>query len=162
MLSSCTAGYVDVFENRRIKEIGTYIARAHIGGPWFVNFADAAAKIRPDAPTIYRYGRAIKDEVLAGFGASLAREQALGTGMMPGQFGVLGRLLPALFVLKELLAAKGGDPLFRDSWFPGIQVMMARSREGSDRGFFVAAQAGHNDESHNHNDVGNFDAVCLS
>jgi hypothetical protein len=34
--------------------------------------------------------------------------------------------------------------------------MTARSVEGSADGFFLAAQGGHNEESHNHNDVGNF------
>ena len=37
------------------------------------------------------------------------------------------------------------------SWFPGIQVMTAR-----DKNFFAAAKGGHNNESHNHNDIGNF------
>jgi hypothetical protein len=34
--------------------------------------------------------------------------------------------------------------------------MGARSAEGSSAGFYVAAKGGHNAESHNHNDVGNF------
>jgi hypothetical protein len=34
--------------------------------------------------------------------------------------------------------------------------MAARCRGGSVEGFFVAAKGGHNAESHNHNDVGNF------
>jgi hypothetical protein len=34
--------------------------------------------------------------------------------------------------------------------------MTARCAEGTTKGFFVAAQGGHNAESHNHNDVGNF------
>jgi hypothetical protein len=34
--------------------------------------------------------------------------------------------------------------------------MAARVREGSAEGLYLAAQGGHNAESHNHNDVGNF------
>jgi len=34
--------------------------------------------------------------------------------------------------------------------------MAARLEEGSPRGLYLAAQGGHNAESHNHNDVGNF------
>ena len=41
-------------------------------------------------------------------------------------------------------------------WLPGIQIMAARVREGSADGLYLAAQGGHNAESHNHNDVGNF------
>jgi hypothetical protein len=42
-----------------------------------------------------------------------------------------------------------------DVWFPESEIMMARSNT-SNRGFFIAAKAGHNAESHNHNDIGNF------
>jgi hypothetical protein len=156
LLHSATGGRVDVYAHPRIKAIGTYIARAHIAGPWFVNFADAAARLQPDAPTIFRYGKAIGDQALMAFGAKIARDQRLGEGIFPAQFGVLGRALPGLFGLAELLRATPADACERDVWFPGIQVMTARTSGGSTEGFFLAAQGGHNDESHNHNDVGNF------
>jgi len=41
-------------------------------------------------------------------------------------------------------------------WFPDIQVMGARDREGSGEGLCLSAKGGHNAESHNHNDIGNF------
>jgi hypothetical protein len=41
-------------------------------------------------------------------------------------------------------------------WLPEIEVMVARDRDGSSEGLFLAAKGGHNDESHNHNDIGNF------
>ncbi len=156
ILLSAMQGRMDRFAHPRIREMGRYITRAHIQGPWFVNFADAPARLRSDAPTIYRYGKAIGDASMMAFGAYIAREQHLGEGMLPGQFGVLGRVLPGLFVLDELLQAGAAEPFVRDSWFPGIQVMMARSVAGSAEGLYLAAQGGHNDESHNHNDVGNF------
>jgi hypothetical protein len=34
--------------------------------------------------------------------------------------------------------------------------MIARDQQGSTDGFFVAAKGGNNDESHNHNDIGNY------
>lgn len=156
LLSTATGGTVDFFSHPRIKEIGRYIMRAHIHGPWFVNFADAAAQLQPDAPTIYRYGKAIGDTAMMAFGARFARDQHLEEDVLPGQFGVLGRVLPGLLVLKELSETAPAEPCIRDSWFPGIQVMIARSLAGSPEGLFLAAQGGHNDESHNHNDVGNF------
>jgi hypothetical protein len=48
------------------------------------------------------------------------------------------------------------QPFVGEAWLPGIQVMTARLREGSVDGMYLAAQGGHNAESHNHNDVGNF------
>jgi hypothetical protein len=45
--------------------------------------------------------------------------------------------------------------LLRDVWFPELQVAIARSQNASE-GLYVAVKGGHNAESHNHNDVGNF------
>ncbi|MEI6422673.1 MAG: heparinase II/III family protein, partial [Lentisphaerota bacterium] len=47
-------------------------------------------------------------------------------------------------------------PFLRDVWLSDIQVMAAREKAGTPSGFYLAAKAGHNDGSHNHNDVGNF------
>ena len=156
LLQAASGGKIDVFDRPLIKEIGRYIAKVHIAGPWAVNFADAAAKPGGNAPLICRYGKAIGDGDLMGFGAWLAREQDLGKGAVTGSFGVLGRVLPALFGLDELEQAAPKEPLFRDAWFPGLQVMTARSVEGSTKGLYLAAKGGHNAESHNHNDVGSF------
>ena len=43
-------GTIDVFDQPLIREIGRYISRAHIAGPYSVNFADAAAKCGRRAP----------------------------------------------------------------------------------------------------------------
>ena len=48
----------------------------------------------------------------------------------------------------------------RDAWLGGIQVMVAREQEGSSKGLYLAAKGGHNDESHNHNDIGHFIVYC--
>ena len=156
LLSGASQGKIRVYDQPLVQEIGRYIARAYIHDRYFINFADAAAKLDGDASLIYRYGRAIGDPTLAGFGALLARQQHLGEGAVRGSFGVLGRSLPTIFHLQELATAEAREPLYRDVWLPGLQVMAARSREGSAAGLYLAAKGGHNAESHNHNDVGNF------
>jgi hypothetical protein len=93
---------------------------------------------------------------MIGFASFLAARKKLGEGYVPGQFGTLGRTLPTLFCLEELLDVPPLEPLIRDFWLPELQVMGARSAAGSSRGFYVAAKGGHNAESHNHNDIGNF------
>jgi len=62
----------------------------------------------------------------------------------------------ALFMQQEYQSATQGLPLPKDTWLPDLQVMIARDKEGSTDGFFVAAKGGNNDESHNHNDIGNY------
>jgi hypothetical protein len=68
----------------------------------------------------------------------------------------MGRRLPALFALPTLPPSPAAPPLPRDVWLPEIEVMVARDNAGVTEGFFVAAKGGHNAESHNHNDIGNF------
>ncbi|GHU75817.1 hypothetical protein AGMMS49992_20480 [Clostridia bacterium] len=43
-----------------------------------------------------------------------------------------------------------------DHYFPGIQVFVARKAENDESGLIVAGKGGTNDESHNHNDIGNY------
>lgn len=156
LLHSATGGRIDVFDTPLVRAIGQYIYRTYIAGPYFIDFADASAKLTPEAPLIFRFGRAIGDRTMMGFAAHVARGEDYGRGVLPGSFGVLGRVLPALFALDALAAQPPVEPLVRDVWLPDIQVMAARSQEGRRDGFYVAAKGGHNDESHNHNDVGNF------
>ena len=59
-------------------------------------------------------------------------------------------------MLDELLESKGNQPLPASVWLPEIEVFVARDVEGSSEGFFVAGKGGHNEESHNHNDIGHF------
>lgn len=156
LLYSASSGKIDVFDRPLIREIGRYISKAYISYPYFMNFADAAARINASASLIFRYGKRIADENLAGFGAFLADKQGLGEDYIRGSFGSLGRVLLTLFHLEELLEAEALEPLIRDIWLPDLQVMASRCAEGSSDGFYVAAKGGHNAESHNHNDVGNF------
>jgi hypothetical protein len=157
LLRSATDGAIDVYDRPLIKEIGRYIYRVHIADDYFVNFADASAKASPSGELVYRYGQRIGDERLAGFGAYLwARRRGDGTGFADGGGYTVGRYLPAIFNAAGMAAVPAPAPLPRDAWLAGIQVMTAREREGSTAGFFVAAKGGHNAESHNHNDVGNF------
>lgn len=151
LFDSATAGAVRFWEMPLVKEIGRYIYRVHIAGDWFVNFADAAAKPGMPSDLICRYGERIGDEKLRSFGAWGAQKDA---GRSRGDS--LGRSLPAMFHSQAMDQVTKRQPFVGEAWLPGIQVMTARLREGSAEGMYVAAQGGHNAESHNHNDVGNF------
>jgi hypothetical protein len=153
LLHSATEGALDVFDEAKIQNMGRYIYRAHIHDDYFVNFADASAIVHPVGSLLFRYGRAIDDDALMRFGAHFALQQDAAQWVRRES---LARKLPALFSLDELLATKPAQPLPRDVWLSGIQVMAARDRAGAAAGLYLAAKGGHNAESHNHNDIGNF------
>lgn len=153
LLHWATGGAVDVYDRPLIRNMGQFEYRAHISGRWFINFADAAALLSPPAALIYRYGRRIDDADMQAFGAWAAREQQTHPIRVPEN---PTRSLPGLFVQDPIAAAPARQPLLRDVFLPDTQVFVARDQGGSDRGLFLAAKGGHNAESHNHNDVGQF------
>lgn len=153
LLYIATNGKINVYDQPIIQEIGRYIYRAHIADRYFINFADASAKVTLEADLTYRYGKRIGDEVLTQFGAYMADLQRE-SGLI--FWGSIGRQLPAIFKYTELMAAEKAQPLLCDVWMEGNQVMAARSQAGTVKGLYVAAKGGHNAESHNHNDIGNF------
>lgn len=152
LLHQVSSGAVNAFDRPLIRQIGLYICRAHIAGEWYTNFSDAAAKLNVDGDLVYRFGRRLRDETMmrhGAYAAFLRSEKAI-----PGDS--LGRQLPALFNLAELRKAPRAQALLRDAWMPGIGVMAARREAASTAGLYLAAEAGNNGKSHNHNDVGNF------
>jgi heparinase II/III-like protein len=89
---------------------------------------------------------------MQGFGALLAQRRG---PYRPGASSP-GRILPALLVAREIAAAKVAEPLLGSVWLADLQLMAARSIPNSAAGLYVSAWGGHNAQSHNHNDVGNF------
>ena len=155
LLHIATGGRIDVFQEEIIKNIGQYIYRAYIGDPYTVNFADAGPRGGGgNAALVYRYGKAIGDPVMQGFGAFYYQKRNLSAEAPSG--GTLDNLIRNLFDANEIATAKTAEPLFAQNWLPDLQFATARDKENSRNGFFFAAKGGNNDESHNHNDVGTF------
>ena len=151
LLRSCTNGRVNIFDHPLVKNIGAYIAKAYIADDYYLNYADAAARLHPDAALVYLYGDAIHDNTLKQFGGFLA-QQAGWDKKVPTENLYAG--LRNLQLSKTLLAQEALQPLLGEAWMEGTGIAMARDQEGSTDGFYFSALAGHNEESHNHNDVG--------
>ncbi|KAA6339986.1 hypothetical protein EZS27_012108 [termite gut metagenome] len=152
LLYLASKGQVNIFDQPLIKNIGSYIYKVHIADDYYVNFADAGAVIHPSADLVYRYGQSIHDETMIQFAGYLAERQQFGKKASGGS---LGRQLPALFHINEM-SGKADAPLSREVWFPDLQIAIARSHAHSSQGLYLVAKGGHNAESHNHNDIGNF------
>ncbi len=157
LMHSASDGAIDVYDEPLIQQIGRYIYRVHIADHYFVNFADASARGGIPESLVYRYGKSIGDEKMMSFAASFFADSGGMDEAFEGRPGYgIGRYLAEIFGAAELDQAPAKLPLVRDVWMDGIEVMAARDREGSTKGLYVAAKGGHNAESHNHNDVGNF------
>ncbi|OON80177.1 heparinase [Streptomyces tsukubensis] len=145
-----------VFAHPLIRAMGRYPVATWIGDGWAVNFADGPARPREAAPALlYRFGRRTAQPEVS------AHARALRTDSEPaipadGDAFDLRRTLDALFDTQWRTAPPTAFPLPVHTWLPQTQVMVARAHQGDTAGLLVAAKAGRNDESHNHNDVGTF------
>ncbi|MGQ7887634.1 heparinase II/III domain-containing protein [Paenibacillus sp. WC2504] len=158
LLYGATNGKLDVFQEPLIQNVGRYIYKAYIDGCFYANFADSSPKVHIPADLMYRYGRRIEDTRLSGLGAiELKKKHEESTFV---HYSIMFRQLSAIFHYAEMEHYIGESPYLRDTWFDGIQVMVAREQEGSSVGLYLAAKGGHNDESHNHNDIGHFIVYC--
>lgn len=152
LLNVATAEAFDyAFQDEKVRNMGKFIYRAQIGEKYFLNFADADPQPKMSANMIYRFGKAIGDQDMMAFGAFYHEPPS----------GAIGRFhyfrnLFAVFLEDEFSNAPRRLPLPANVWLPETQVMAARDKEGTTDGFYVAAKGGNNDESHNHNDIGNY------
>ncbi|HOS43310.1 MAG TPA: heparinase II/III family protein, partial [Armatimonadota bacterium] len=157
-LHSRTDGAVDIYAIPRIQAMGRYFPAAHLDGPWVLNFADAPAKLSPPRAVVYRYGERIGDAAMRNLALLGMRQwDPAGPVTPPLMFGGSGAGIT--HALRELFwvpadAVPTAETHATHVWLPDLQVMIARESPEACTGLAVAAKGGHNDENHNHNDVG--------
>ena len=103
---------------------------------------------------LFRYGKRIGDEQFINL--AVYESKLLGEEVLSEAEYSLYRKLPIVLNYEKMQSFRRNPPYLRDCWLSGIEVMTAREREGSDKGLYLAVKGGHNHESHNHNDIGNF------
>ena len=158
-LHSRSEGAIDVYGEPLIDAMGRFIVDTHLAGPWFTNFADAPARLALRRAATYRYGERIgsqrmKDAVLL----SARNWDPTGPVDPPLSLGGGGSLNSALREIFWIPADAQVSGTRRDlrNWFPDLQVLVVRESEVLGEGLVLAAKGGHNGESHNHNDLGQF------
>lgn len=153
LLKNVSKGHIDLGQEQIIQNIGTYIMDVHIVNKFYVNFADSSVRVKPNPALIYRYGLYINKPELMQFGAFVSQN----TNFLDHPIiGSLDYSLNNLYIYKQL---ENTAPLKENklvSRFDETGVVIGRTSSNGKKGFFFAAKGGHNNESHNHNDVGSF------
>ena len=150
ILANASQQKIQIYDLPLIQKMASYFYKVHIDGHYFVNFSDADPTLRPDGLLLYRFGQAIKDPQMMSMGQWAFREFPERTLEVNGHHRP--RSIENLLTIKNMNASASAYVPVRDAWISDIQVMTARA----DNGFFLATHGGHNAESHNHNDVGDF------
>lgn len=144
-------GKISFFDEPLIEKIVEYLRHLHVYNRNFVNYADGNIRPNPPGGLIYRFGKYINNEDIKSFGAFL-----FNTSKLEKQPRMLRRYLMDLINEKEIISYKYAYSYETDSCMPKLEVITAREDKCGNHGFFLSVKGGHNNESHNHNDVGNF------
>ncbi len=138
--------------------MGNYICKVFIHGDRFMSYADGSGRNPMYDVKLYLAGRllnerAMKDMALETFSRNRKK------GIYYENFiYVLSDYLEYAFSFIELLREssreKGRAQYMESATLPDAHIFAARTEEGSEKGFFIGLKGGHNDESHNHNDIG--------
>ncbi len=148
-------GYINEYHKPLVKNIGEFIAKMHIGSDQFVNFADGQSRVEEDWPLLYRYGERTQSDAMMNLASELWAKKP---DILRIERSLL-RTVPFLLrstELHQLLSKKLHVTQNSEEYLlSDIQVAVLKhsTPEGS---LFLAAKGGHNNESHNHNDVGQY------
>ena len=138
--------FASLWREPKIRNIAEYIVHMHVGGQRYFNFADSSAVVERCGAREFLFGQAVGSESLADFAA--ADWATAGSATLPDEVNLFYRV-QAAFAAQPLGSHRGGPVVKPDMFLPSIGMMVAR-----DEHFAVAAKAGDNGDSHNHNDVG--------
>ena len=133
--------------------MGSFIYKTYIGGGQSINFADSHGNnTARQVDVIYPFGVYLNDTTMRRFARALWKgdDKAGEEYKTRDNFTTLGREMVFLSMIDNFKHETAQEPVLPCTWFPNLQIMTAR-----DNDLFLAMKGGHNDESHNHNDVGN-------
>ena len=148
-LYDMTGGYVNVYDDPLIKNMGEYVVKVIISKDRVLNFADGPSRSNPNPVLLYHWGKSCGSEMMT----------SLGQSRMGGKLPILNAdtALPyrsfrfLCMETPENAEYKAPSKFYLD----GIIIAGTREHTDSDSGLYLAIKGGNNAESHTHNDLGN-------
>lgn len=139
-----------IFKEPVIKRMGEFVSKAYIGDGWVVNYSDASPKYSGPVGVIFRYGEAVGSEEMKQFASYLYHRDKNDDYIISGDD--IFRTIENLKSHRSLMTTNPATSSAPYAWYPQTELLYIRDSEG----FFFSANAGTNQQSHNHNDVGSF------
>ena len=135
----------DLWQDGKVRRMMAYPELVYLGKGWFANFADCDARPYISGERLQYAGEKTGNPALVRMGAEMWGSPLKELNDTPH----LSRVLMRIFARPTQVENTAVGP--KDVYLPDLQVRLVQ------RGGMIAAmKGGHNDESHNHNDVGSF------
>lgn len=154
ILYDMSGGTIDLLSHPFVAALGAYEPNMYIWGSRFANFADCGPNIFLNTKRLYRYGRRSGVPSLSELARLIAAEGLTAPqGRDFFDYAVFYTFLKDLY--EEVPTDTAEIRLPRSAWQEDLRIAVFREREDG-KGLYFAVKGGHNNESHNHNDVGSF------
>ena len=141
---------INLFTSAKIKNTLKFYQRVYISNGRVVNFSDSHSKYVCDYGVILFFAKLSKDSELIDFCKEMYDKF---NNKLPIDWTKPERAIYLAKANNCLKDYKSGKVSYAtEFYFDSIQVYIKRMSNG----IFFAAKGGHNDEAHNHNDIGNF------
>lgn len=153
LLCAAAPGAFDaLWQNEKIRNIAANIYYLHIGGPYYVNFADCSPVAGRRGAREYLFALRTRNSAMARFAAQDWRD-SFGDPIAQGDIARINLWYQLLETRAAAEMAVCAAPRPQDApgdvYYPSAGVFIARRGDWT-----LAAKAGCNADSHNHNDTG--------
>lgn len=157
LLCAAVPGVFDrLWQEEKIKNIAAYIFHMHVDGPCYINFADCSPFAGRRGAREFLFALRTGNAAMASFAAHdwlealSAGDENSGPDGGSARINLWYQLLEARAAGQMAAVAQGPPPPAPDDiYYPSVGVFVARRG-----GWCLAAKAGCNADSHNHNDTG--------
>ena len=149
-----TGSKLDLFDDEKLRGVVAYMKKVHIKDAYFICVADGTADPKSGVgPIVYAFGRETGQKDIEALGAEIALSDLKNAHSVLGTRGESYRRKMWNYDWLLEIEEKGLEPIRHPSieLISGLQLVCLR--EGD---LLLCAKGGHNQESHNHNDVGSF------
>ena len=154
MLYDMSGGEIDLLAHPFVSALGAYEPNMYICGPRFAAFSDCSPNTYLDARLLHRFGTRSRVPSLSELARlTAACKQIVDRGWDFFDYTVFYVFLKGLYT--HVSTDTEGIRLPLSAWQEDLRVAVFREREDG-MGLYFAVKGGHNNESHNHNDVGSF------
>jgi hypothetical protein len=152
-LKLASSGKIDLGANEKFVKIGSYYKKAHVSADLFVNVADAhPTGLGVCIPLAFAYGMATENKEFMNFCAHVYSQRTSKGNPLSHENRTFRRLIFCSRSISEIERWNVTHPIHDTVEILPI-MQLATVRKGD---MILSAKGGHNNESHNHNDVGSF------
>ena len=156
LLNDLTDGYINLFDDPLIRRMGESEALIAVNRQRFLTYSDTPANMNAPVNLLYRYGERCHSPLLCAFAADRIANgrNASPSSLLYSRTDVPYDWLCEIAWKAPETAAPYQPP--RRVLFEDFGLFIVREYADEERGLYLAVKGGHNNVSHNHNDVGAF------